>query len=126
MQLGICHFSRLGAVESGYHEAGKTWSELRSSTTFKQWTHFPGPSFVAFAIGLAPIYDVCVVTALRRMIVLCSRRSESGRRLMLFGSVYCHALQAFSAPAMPMDLLSSLRVPYIRPSALLSQNPCTA
>src|SRR5258708_16602038 len=47
MQLGICHFSRLGGVESGYHDSGKTWSKFLSSTFFRQWTHLPGPSFFA-------------------------------------------------------------------------------
>src|SRR5712691_10261673 len=47
MQLGICHFSRLGGVGSGYHDSGKTWSKFLSSTFFRQWTHLPGPSFFA-------------------------------------------------------------------------------
>src|SRR5262245_2263044 len=54
MQLGICHFSRLGGVESGYHDCGKTWSMFLSSTSFRQWTHLPGPNFLAMR-GAYPI-----------------------------------------------------------------------
>src|SRR5579859_2182283 len=40
-QLGICHLWRFGGVVSGYHARGNTWSHVRSTSGFRQWTHLP-------------------------------------------------------------------------------------
>jgi hypothetical protein len=39
---------------SGYQEIGNTWSQSRSATSARQWTHLPGPGGLPISILSGP------------------------------------------------------------------------